>query len=488
MPKLDTVNTQYAKHMGQWKRCRDMIEGQDAIYAAGERYLPRLKGQTIEEYTVYMHRATVFGASGRTLEALSGMVFSTAPRITVPAAMQDWLKDIALDGTSIYNLANHVVEELLAVGRLGLIVEHPDSATDAITIGQAEALNLRPYIRTYNAESIVDWRLGTVNGATDYTMIRLMESVEVPGANEFESSTVEQCRVLDLFEGRYRVRLYRRDPNKKDEWVQLGEDSFPLSRNQPIPYIPFCIINAGEVCADVSKPPMLDLVNQNIAHYRNTADFEHGLHFTGLPTPVVSGVQLEPNQSLSIGSTTAWVFPDPQAKAEFLEFTGVGLKSLSDELKAKEHRMAVLGARMLEESKRSAESTETTMIKYAGEHATLGSIAKVASEGLEIALRYAAQWAGIGGEITVSLNSEFGAQRLSPQELTALVAAWQSGAISKQTLFENLQTGKIIADGTLFEDEQARLDTSAPEFAQGGDLGDDERAGVLQRIRDRLGV
>lgn len=490
MPKLDTVNTQYAKHHKQWKRCRDMIEGQDAIHGAGIEYLPKLKGQTIDEYLAYMTRATVFNASGRTLDALSGMVFSSDPKITVPAAMTDWLGDISLDGTSLANLANMTVEELIAVGRIGLIVEHPSNTLDGITVGVAEALNLRPYIRMYTAECIHDWRTGTVNGAIDYTMVKLMEYVEVPGADEFQSSSVAQYRVLDLFNGAYRVRMYRQDPQKKDEWLQFGEDAFPLSNGQPLNYIPFVIANANDVGPSVCKPPLLDLVDQNLAHYRNTADFEHGLHFTGLPTPVVSGVQLDPpNQSLSIGSTTAWVFPDPAAKASFLEFTGVGLKSLSDELKAKEHRMAVLGARMLDDQIRGAESTETTLIKYAGEHATLASIAKNAAEALRMALWYAAEWAGIDGEVAVALNTQYGAAKLTPQALTALVAAWQAGAISKETLFQNLQTGKIVADGVMFEDEQGRMDTQGVEMAQGApDPGAVDAVGVLQRIRDRLGV
>jgi hypothetical protein len=45
------------------------------------------------------------------------------------------------------------------------------------------------------------------------------------------------------------------------------------------------------------------------------------------------------------------------------------------------------------------------------------------------------------------------------------VSAWQNGAISQNTLFENLKAGEIVADTETFEDEQARIDDAAAQFA-----------------------
>jgi hypothetical protein len=79
----------------------------------------------------------------------------------------------------------------------------------------------------------------------------------------------------------------------------------------------------------IDEPPLIDLVDANLALYGINADYRHGLHFTGLPTPVVSGYQPQKDgEKFYIGSTSAWVFPDPQAKAVFLEFTGQGLDAL----------------------------------------------------------------------------------------------------------------------------------------------------------------
>jgi hypothetical protein len=461
--ELDHQHPLYAKHAGQWKRCRDAVEGQDAIHAAGDAYLPMLSGQSVADFRKYLARATYFNASGRTVLALSGMLMKQQARIEVPAGFEEILADVTLDGCSLRDFVTELVTQQLTVGRVGIAVDFPRNDADPVTVGIAQALRLRPYLRCYMAESIVDWRVGDVAGGQGLTMVKLMEQIEVP-SGEFSTASVLQYRVLDLFEGAYRVRLYRKD--KGDQWFLL-EEYFPQMNGAAIPFIPFVIANVSKVGAKPEKSPILDMVDVNLAHYRNTADYEHGLHFTGLPTPVIAGVQLDDKVKLGIGSSEAWVFPDPAAKASYLEFTGTGLSALADAIKEKERRMAVLGARMLSDEKRTAESTETTLIKHDGEHSALASIALCASEAIQQALKMMCQWAGMPDDVTYQLNTDYGIRRLTAQELTALVGAWQSGAFSAQTLFKNLQAGQIISDQTDFETEQAQIADAAPVLSQG---------------------
>jgi hypothetical protein len=56
-------------------------------------------------------------------------------------------------------------------------------------------------------------------------------------------------------------------------------------------------------------------------------------------------------------------------------------------------------------------------------------------------------------EVTVKLNTDFGIAGLSSQDLQAVVAAWQSGAISRDTMFELFRSGEILPDGRTNEDE-----------------------------------
>jgi hypothetical protein len=56
-----------------------VLKGEDAVKAAGTRYLPRLDSQSEEEYAAYKERASFFGATPRTLEEYLDLVFRRAP-------------------------------------------------------------------------------------------------------------------------------------------------------------------------------------------------------------------------------------------------------------------------------------------------------------------------------------------------------------------------------------------------------------------------
>ena len=228
--------------------------------------------------------------------------------------------------------------------------------------------------------------------------------------------------------------------------------------------IPFIFIGVDDTTPVMDEPPLIDLIDVNLTHYRMNADYAHGLHFTGLPTAVVSGYTTEnAGDKLYIGSQSAWVFPDPQASAAFLEFTGQGLGSIEKALAKLEEQMAILGARLLASEKKGTETATAARIYRAGESSILSAIAQTISIGLTEALRIFIEWAGVPDtEAEIELNKEFLPQGLDPQQLTALVAAWSQGAISLETLFENLQQGEIIKSDISYEEEQARIIEGAP--------------------------
>ena len=59
----------------------------------------------------------------------------------------------------------------------------------------------------------------------------------------------------------------------------------------------------------------------------------------------------------------------------------------------------------------------------------------------------------------MKLNSDFGIAGMSSADLQAVVAAWQSGAISRDTMFELFRSGEILPDGRTNEDEKALIHT-----------------------------
>jgi hypothetical protein len=448
----------YIKYEPQWKACRDAAEGQYAIHKAGSLYLPYLSGQTQDEYNSYRARALFYEATGRTIQGLTGMIFRKPPEIE-HGGMEDFDSDVTLDAMSLRGFAEDLTGEVMTVGRVGVLIEYPQAATAEMTLAQAQALNMRPYFVKFKTENIRNWKVGRINNQLKITEIRLSEIVE-ENSDDFDSVTIEQIRVLDLFNENYRVRIYRKD-EKTAKWVQFEDDFFPIRNGAYMSEIPFVFISTNGTGQAVESPPLMGLVNINISHYRSTADLEHGAHFTGLPTAIITGIQADDAKGeFKIGSSTAWLFSNPDADAKYLEFTGQGLSALVERLTAKEGQMASLGAQMLAPDARRNESTDTASMRHMGENSILANIAQAISEGVNICLEVAAEWMGVA-KSEIELNRDFSPTPMTPQMLTALVASWQSGAISTQTLFDNLKEGEVISHDKDFEEEQDEIQNGA---------------------------
>jgi hypothetical protein len=475
----DTKHKDYDAHLKTWKKCRDVVAGEDAVHEAQTEYLPMLSEQTPQEYRAYVKRTPFYNATARTIDGLVGMVLRKEPTVEAPAALDAIRADMTLTGCALPELAENILREVLPVARYGVLVEYPLQIEGPLTQAQASALNRRPYASVFKAEHIINWRVERINNAMQPVMIVLSETV-VEWVSAFESQEIPQRRALLLEGGKYLQRVYRK--GEKDEWEQWGPDIVPLMSNNPLDYIPFVIFGPSSNSFDCQKPPIYDLACLNLSHYRTIADYEHGAHFTGLPMLFLAGVQLGEGEKVPLGSTNAVTSPDPQADGKFIEFTGQGLGALKDRAAEKEAGMAAIGARMLAPEKAGVEAEGALKLRHSGESAVLTTIAKMVGAGLTRVLRIMADWEGIDAEVSVEMNTDFIEMVMTPQEIDALVKAWQTGAISRQTLHENLQAGEIVAPDVTAEEEEARIGDAPPTVS--GEMSLQEKSSEI-RMRER---
>lgn len=463
MLQIDKHHKDFDTYSPKWKRCRDAMAGQDAVHTAQEAYLPKLKDQDPLDYASYVKRAGFYNATWRTVSGLLGMMFRKPPKIEMPAQMESYAFDIDMAGTSLDTFARKTALEILGVGRVGIMVDHPAAEVQAMSVKVAEEQGLRPMLKIYKCETIINWKYERIRNYWMLSQVRLEETVEEPDG-EFAVKEVKQWRVLDLDEsGNYRQRVYRK-VDGKGEFEQIGGDIYPLMGGKPLDFIPFYIVGTDGVDSQLDEPPLIDLIDVNLAHYRTNADYEHGCHFTGLPTLFLSGIS--PTEtgmpSFYIGSEKAILAPDPNAKGMFIEFTGQGLGALRDNLDHKEQQMAVLGARMLFAEKRAVEAAETASIHRAGENSVLASLAQAVSEALEKALTVFAKWSGTPAEIVYQLNRDYNPAMLDAPQLTALLKTVQAGEMSSEEFFVLLQRADIIDSEKSFEEHQEQVVVAEP--------------------------
>ena len=149
----------------------------------------------------------------------------------------------------------------------------------------------------------------------------------------------------------------------------------------------------------------------------------------------------------------------PGATAGFLEFTGAGLAHLERAMEKVEQRMAQLGARMLEASDPECEGAASA----GGQLCGLGSIVASLNQSLTRVLQLA-QWWVEGGELGrtaggpgFAMDTDLGARAMSGEDITAVVAAWRAGAISRETMLERLKRGDVLPDGRTVAQERALI-------------------------------
>ena len=432
-----TVHSDFTRRTLQWARIRDALEGSDEIKENGEAYLPKPDGMTASAYDAYRARAQFYAVAERTLRGMSGLVFRHPTKFDLPSRLEPLREAATTDGHSLEVMSETVVNELLSIGRYGLLVDFPEQTNSSAAI---------PYIATYTAENITDWKVQFIDGLRTLTRVVLKDDFDSDD-EDVNDDAEQRLELIINDEGNYEVRRWmaagaKKGSNENAAWV-MHSTTVPTVNGKPLKRIPFVFINPYDLRPEVEKPPMLDLVNVNIGHYANSADYEHSLFLTSQPTPWVAGAINAENRPTAIGSGAFWVLPEG-ATAGMLEFKGAGVEALRQAMLDKEDRMAALGARMIHEGRNRNEASDTARMRGRSELSLLTNVVNMAQAGIERVLRIAAEWTGASpNDVEVKMNRDWVETRMDPQELTALMKAWQAGAISFDTLWSNMQRGEI---------------------------------------------
>jgi hypothetical protein len=456
---IDTPCKEYEAASRKWQRCRDVIAGGDAVKASKEVYVLKPSGMDRADYEVYVSRPEFFNATARTVHGMSGAVMRREPTKKAPAPVEKLFTDVTRNGRSLDNFAQDTLEEDLRVGRCGVLVDMPPEGTE----------NARPYWVLYKAEQIINWRVRVAEGRRVLVLVVLEEcSTQVSPDDPYVLREVKQYRELRLgAAGIYEVVIWtekeRKDGDERVEYVP-GPTLFPTRRGESLPFIPFTFVNPAHRDPEIDDAPLQDLVDVNLSHFRTSCDYEHGAHYTACPMPWAVGVPK--GENLKMGSGVAWILNDgPNSKAGMLEYTGQGLQGLDKLVDRKEKRMAVLGARLLEQAPTHVETAEAVRLRQRGDESVMVRLANTVSSAMTQALQWTTWWMTTGklevidAEVAaVTLNTDLIETKMAPEELTALMAAFQGGGMSFESLFWNMQQGERMPPKRTLEEEKAAID------------------------------
>lgn len=478
---VSTPHPEYIEALPTWELVRICIAGQAAVKKAGVMLLPQLAGQTPEEYAAYVARANYVNCTGRTHEAMLGFLFRKPPEDDLPAGIEMLTNDADLAGSPLFSYARQVTAAACGLGRAGTLVDYSDDEK-------------RPYLSFYPALSIINWQTERVKGKQVLTLLVLAEVISRPNpADPFNPDTVTQYRSLRLqpaTENGERIATCQIWETPKNATAGTAVRNLPgtgsaamatagaetitkeytfTRRGIALNFIPFVFHGADNPGTGIGKSPLEDIANINVSHFQTSADLENALHICGVPTPYACGFG-EGDTKLFLGSKYAWTTDNVEATCGFLEFTGQGVEPLHKAIEQKQAQMAAVGAGLIEPQKSTAESYDTVALRASAETSVLARIGMLVSETISLALQIADWWTGtaaeLNQEIKFALNTDFASAAIQPEMLTGLIAAYQQGAISKKTLFHNLERGELYPNGWTYDEEETEIEANPPPMPE----------------------
>jgi len=457
---VDTKHAEYTKNRPKIDIVRDCVEGAQAIKLRtgggmgsgselwgmkGTRYLPPpnpadTSQENKERYYSYLERANFVNFTGFTLEGMVGMVFRKPPVFTLPQSIDYLLENADGNGLSLEQVSQSIVSELLQAGRDGLLVDYPQTE-EGLTKQQVADRMVRATIKSYKAESIINWRTITVGSVTMISMVVLCEPTEV--VTGFETKVLDYHRVLFLENGIYKQQLY--DENGD----MLGDELVPTNNEGSTwKEIPFVFVGSEENDVNVDKIPLYDIAEINVAHYRNSADYEESSYQVGQPTPVIWGlsqswVNANMKKGVMMGSRRAILLPEGGG-ADLLQANPNQMPERG--MEQKEQQMVNIGARIIQDTGRANENVDATNMRNAGQNSKLSLIVSNTKDALTKCLQWSMEYMGSDGEIVLEFNTQFYDKTIDPQTIMAGIQLLDRGVYAKTDLRANLRKANMIAD------------------------------------------
>ena len=424
----------------EWRLMRDAYRGEVEIKRRGEIYLPMPSGYKhhpggidvgIAMYNAYRKRARFPEIVSSAIRGMVGIAHGQEWQIELPNALMYLWENSDGKGLPLEALSKRVTKELLITGRYALLADAPPEGGDI-------------YIAGYTAEEVINW-----SEADDFYVLR-EEIYERSG--EVWTQAIRK-RVLELEEGRYVQRVYI-------DGVLEAEYQPRARGGSALDMIPLTIGGAMDLDLKPDTPPLIGVARASWAHYQIYALYRNALEL-GVSSTLV-GIDVDtPPRAIGPGIYVDIKSSDAhQADLRYVTPGGLEIDALVTSMDREQQSAVRSGAQLFDNSKGSGqESGQARRLRFSAETATLSSIAGASATILERTLKQAAIMAGANpDEVVVAPPQNLLEGRLEPQEIAALLAAWKDGGISYQTLYENLQRGRIASPERDADEESGLLD------------------------------
>ena len=428
-----------------WDKIDCLMGGTKAMRAAGTRYLPQWPREDQASYDFRISTSTLFNALARTVGNMSAKPFSEPLKWSdIDAKVEAWFDNIDLAGRNFHVFAQEIFRTGMMYGLTHVLVDLPRAA-GVKTLADERAAGIRPYLVQVTPKRVLGWKTGIVEGVETLAQLRFTESVKEDDG-DFGAKDVEQIRVLTPGEW----QTYRK--TEKGEWVLFEKGVTTFN------FIPLVTYYANRTGFMTGTPVLEDLADLNIKHWQSSSDQDSILHTARVPILAISGVT--DDDKIIIGAKSALMLP-MGADAKFVEHSGAAIAAGHASLQDLEEQMRLMGAELLVSKPGIVTATQSS-IDTAQQQCQLSAMASILEDTLDQAVDIMAEWAGLGDQGDIDVFDDFGAAAVTGVSETMLMQATNSGLLSNETFFAEMQRRGIVNADIEWPEEQARIGRNPP--------------------------
>lgn len=435
-----TTSYAYDRMVDVWKKLDTLIEGTDAMRAAGQEYLPQHEEEGDVAYNERLSKATLLNVTKMTLESWVGKPFSDPLQVgaDVPEEIKSILPNIDLQGNSLDVFSRHWFREGVAKGLSHVLVDFPRPRPTVDgrprTLADDRAENLRPYLCQIRPENLIFAHSEMIDGVETVTHVRILEEhIQMVGFGE-----VCVLQIRQITPGKVVIYEQHKDPRtKKIVWVQIDTYDYDLN------FVPLVTFYTDREEFMVSRAPLNDLADLNIRHWQSTSDQISILTVARFPILAVSGAIAD--QQLTIGPNQWLNCPDAAGRFYYVEHAGKAIAAGRADLLDLEETMAEYGATFLKKRPGGASATARAL-DTAEVTSPLQDMAIRFNAALQQAVLYLAKWLKMDSAGTFGVNLDFGMSEGDQVKLDALTEARQGKDISRVKYLEELKRFAVLSE------------------------------------------
>ena len=446
-PKIDTIGHEVLEMQAAARVCRTTFEGIESMREAGETYLPKNPRENPNDYKLRLGLTDFFPALQKAVHVYIGKPLGS-PIVVTGSPVEKFLDDVDLQGNDLDTWTRCNLTAGLVDGEVFAVAEYHKVAP-GLNLAQERALGARPYLLHIPVENLIDFREEMINGVKKMVHFRYFECHRAPNGR-WGSSEVRRIRVLEP--GQVEVWEEQTDKDGKTVWVLLPELSGAVSL-QDVPVARYRPRLDDE-------PPLTELAWLNVRHWQSKSEQNHILHAARVPLLAADGDNREDTLApVEIGVKGLITgFPN----LHYVEIQGGSIEAGRQDILDTEDRMRRVAGQALDMKVKTA--TESTHDAKDNESQLRAWICSY-QDYLEQCLRLMSLWLRQDNGGTVALDMDWEEAEVGADVLTALSNMRAKGQISQNVLFHNLKKAEIIPPDMTLEEEQARLESEAPDLA-----------------------